>query len=736
MKRKWWLLLIACMMCVLTLFACKKEDKPWYGTYFGIDDTDFITINKDYVVTKNGKNKYKVNDNVLEIEGYSRYPVFLKDYNVLSFQALYFSSDVGYIPVESGYFSATLLNMSNNEYYVFESNGNYRYLTPDQPAYSQQGRYKLKNGVLKLEGRYLLSKKEVLKYCLVEDDGYELDCLVYVKNADSYFGVEGSNQNGTQNSSGVDGGDSSSSHTHEYVFKDLGNGSHGRQCACGAITDEQSHSYKTKRDSVEHWQECTCGAITGEQSHSYQTKRDSVEHWQECTCGAITDEAAHSFDALVAVRWDNQHYYQCECGSQEEAQSCKYILDGKDETYHWKECICGNVVSKTKHGYTIFKEENGYYWSECSCGMQTEKIQGLSEALVYTLSGDGTFYAVSAPNTSIHGHAVIASTYNGLPVTTIARNAFKDCVNLQEVTIPNSVTTINEYAFSNCNRLKTVTVPDSVTEIWDGAFESCDRLFEVKLGTGISRIREGVFSGSSIVKVNIPNGVKIIEEEAFRYCDKLTNVVLPDSVTDVKAYAFNTSGLTSITLGANIANVEDYAFYECYKLIEVVNKSSLSIVAGGYGNGDIGRYAKQVLTDEAQSNIIEREGYLFYNDGGVYSLLGYTGTETDLVLPDKIDGHSYNIYQYAFRGMNLTSVLLSDNVTGIGHYAFYDVWGLSEIIIPESVVTMESYVFYNNSENIIKIYVVAEHEPDSWSRSWDYGVSSENIVWGYQKATN
>src|SRR6266536_2102251 len=55
----------------------------------------------------------------------------------------------------------------------------------------------------------------------------------------------------------------------------------------------------------------------------------------------------------------------------------------------------------------------------------------------YAISGN-TAYVASSPNAS--GNIVIASTYNGYPVTSIGAYAFPGCTNLPRVTIPNSVT--------------------------------------------------------------------------------------------------------------------------------------------------------------------------------------------------------------------------------------------------------------------------------------------------------
>src|SRR5947207_9688430 len=61
----------------------------------------------------------------------------------------------------------------------------------------------------------------------------------------------------------------------------------------------------------------------------------------------------------------------------------------------------------------------------------------------YAVSGS-TAYVAYSPNAS--GDIVIASTYNGYPVTSIGDNAFIG-TGLTSVTIPNSVTSIGQYAF-------------------------------------------------------------------------------------------------------------------------------------------------------------------------------------------------------------------------------------------------------------------------------------------------
>ncbi len=270
--------------------------------------------------------------------------------------------------------------------------------------------------------------------------------------------------------------------------------------------------------------------------------------------------------------------------------------------------------------------------------------------LKYTLSDDETYYIVSGIGSATDTDIVIPATYNNLPVKGIGDFAFENCYNLTSVTIPDSVTSIGGYAFSDCYDLTSITIPDSVTTIGESAFYNCD----------------------SLTSVTIPDSVTTIGESAFEDCKSLTSVTIGDSVTSIGASAF----------------------YDCYKLVEVINKSSLTITAGSYDNGEVAYYAKQVITDELDSKIIKQNDYIFYNDNESYYLLGYTGTETELVFPTDINGNKYAIYQYAFFACNsLTSVTIEGSVTTIGEYAFQLCESLTSVTIEGSVTSIGERAF-------------------------------------------
>jgi len=80
----------------------------------------------------------------------------------------------------------------------------------------------------------------------------------------------------------------------------------------------------------------------------------------------------------------------------------------------------------------------------------------------YAVSGDTAYVGFSR---SASGAIVIASTYNGYPVTSIQGTAFEGDTGLASVTIPSSVTNIGYVAFLNCINLTRLTIPASVINI-------------------------------------------------------------------------------------------------------------------------------------------------------------------------------------------------------------------------------------------------------------------------------
>ena len=71
-------------------------------------------------------------------------------------------------------------------------------------------------------------------------------------------------------------------------------------------------------------------------------------------------------------------------------------------------------------------------------------------------------------------NTVIPAEIDGLPVTSIGREAFSYCTGLKSIKIPDSVTSIGSNAFEHCESLTSIEIPDSVTSIEGSAFSYCN----------------------------------------------------------------------------------------------------------------------------------------------------------------------------------------------------------------------------------------------------------------------
>ncbi len=87
--------------------------------------------------------------------------------------------------------------------------------------------------------------------------------------------------------------------------------------------------------------------------------------------------------------------------------------------------------------------------------------------------------------------------------------------------------------------------------------------------------------------------------------------------------------------------------------------------------------------------------YDLYN--GVLRITGYIGTETNVVIPNIIDGKSVNIIgEGAFSGYsNLEQVQISDSVIAIWTRAFENCTGLESVIIGKGITSIADKAFFN-----------------------------------------
>lgn len=160
-------------------------------------------------------------------------------------------------------------------------------------------------------------------------------------------------------------------------------------------------------------------------------------------------------------------------------------------------------------------------------------------------------------------------------ITTIGENAFWQCRQMTDITIPNSVTSLGENAFRFCtslvnivfnstltsigqecfysaSSLSTVTIPSSVVSLGMGAFSRCTNLTDITLSQNITEISASVFYGcTSLASIELHEGITGIGASAFKYCSSLTSIVIPNTVTMIWGYSFqHCTSLISVTVNS------------------------------------------------------------------------------------------------------------------------------------------------------------------------------------------
>lgn len=302
---------------------------------------------------------------------------------------------------------------------------------------------------------------------------------------------------------------------------------------------------------------------------------------------------------------------------------------------------------------------------------------------------DGTYAVSKLSTTSFVTEIVIPSTYLDAPVTAIDEKAFEQLQSLVSITIPASVKSIGSRAFSGCQDLETVTFEENsqLTVIGEYAFFDC----------------------CDLADFIIPASVTEIGAEAFCNCDKLLSITIPPRVTSIGDLAFyNCKGLVSITIPEGVTSIGQYAF-ACPKLVEVYNLSSFDISKDSPSYGYIAERALNIYTslDEASKLWTDEDGFLFYENGTECYLLGYTGRETKISLPDTCHGKSYGIYDYAwYRQRSPVSVTIPEEVTSIGKWAFCGCGNLAEVTFaPNSRLTSIGPYAFASCSSLVNIAI-------------------------------
>ncbi len=299
------------------------------------------------------------------------------------------------------------------------------------------------------------------------------------------------------------------------------------------------------------------------------------------------------------------------------------------------------------------------------------------------------------------------STYE---VATIAKEAFKDCKDLTEISIPKTVTKIGGHAFKGCDNLRTVnynanncvSAAEVVGKSVSSAFEDCKGITTVNFGGDVVNIPEYLFWGcTGLTEITIPENVQQIGGAAFIDCNALSKITINAircirMSSDNNRPAFVGAPITTVEFGPLATTIPDYAFYGCKTLTSITIPDNITAIGGA-----------------AFQNCPKLTTVIFNarNCSVAHTIIGDNVTpafNNEAITRVEFGPLVTNIPNYIFWGCKgITDIVFGTNIETIGQSAFYGCTSLNNITIPEGITSIGGRAFGGcNSLNTVTFNAV------------------------------
>ncbi len=323
--------------------------------------------------------------------------------------------------------------------------------------------------------------------------------------------------------------------------------------------------------------------------------------------------------------------------------------------------------------------------SHCSaCNMIIVKQNPIPVQMLKFVLEDNT-YAVAGIGTYTSSHLVIPIEHNGISVTRIKTDAFKNCLFITSVKICNTTISIEKGAFSGCSNIESMEYPGHAlgrifgTEKYDNSVAT-----EQPLYWGAATAYEVYYLPSGLKHLTITGNR--IGYGSFYNCINLETVTLKEGLTKIEQLAFyNCSSLSEIKIPSSVEEIGYAAFSGCSTLEHL----TLPFIGNTY-------------QQYGQQQHLYPFGYIFGNkayDGGIKTQqygLSYGPVTTMGSTHYEFVGILYTYY--------IPESLKSVRLTGgdLSYGAFSGCTSIEEIHLSETLSFIANYAFV--SANADKIY--------------------------------
>ena len=343
-----------------------------------------------------------------------------------------------------------------------------------------------------------------------------------------------------------------------------------------------------------------------------------------------------------------------------------YIYKGNSQ-------ISTNAIRNTKVVKAIYAKEQG---KDAVC------VWGSDDIMIFT-------YTVTDNKITITGlkqnkeptSLTIPAQIEGVPVTAIAPNTFRNKYKIKEIVIPNSITSIGDSAYYGCSGLTSMTIPFVGAKASVTSSDTYQYPFGYIFGTssydGGVATKQYYYGNSTSSTTSttyyIPSSLKSVTVMggnilfgAFSYCTGLTSITIGNGVTSIGSWAFrDCTGLTSITIGNGVTSIGESAFLDCSSLTSITIGNSVTRIGLGAFQGCTGLTSITIPDSVTSINL--------------YAFSGCTGLTTVNWNATECTNAGSRDYPIFIGCSNLATVNIGDNVKIIPPYAFQGCTGLTNI---------------------------------------------------------
>ncbi len=392
----------------------------------------------------------------------------------------------------------------------------------------------------------------------------------------------------------------------------------------------------------------------------------------------------------------------------------QYVIDGKTNIVLKSEAKVG--VNAGDYYYCIYMAENGlrYIFEEDHYNVlyfvMLEGVENTEVTVEASRTREGTEYPVTTiPEGAFSKSDNITKVILPDSITTIGKSAFSTCANLETVvfaendkiksigphafwgcteledinlTALTALETIGEFAFTNDAALISITLPESIKSIGNYAFSAATGLESINIPDGVTTLGEGVFAGASgLNELSIPSSVTTIGQSAFTAI--AAKEIYYDGTVEQWKNMSGGNGTVQTPLSAIVCtDGRLYAQLKCAEADHIYGDWAVKTESDCSGSTIIARTCLICGNEETSTALgthhfsngvctvcgrLEGSSGFTYEKSEVgtsYTITGYTGSSTSIVVPVSYKGED-DLAPLPVSGINLTSDTVTTELTSI-----------------------------------------------------------------------